>query len=112
MQQKQTIQSWCSLSTNNQKQAKKEQKRLKEEQKLQSKLEVKAMPYNEDDSNINEISNKKESHLNSIKNAVFKKKSKELEYSELIRIEIDKKKKKNDLIGDFELEQPELRDYN
>lgn len=84
-------------------------KKLEKKQKeLNSKLEVKATPVY-DEKNINNKNNKNEE--NGIKDAIFKKEYKELQYPELIKIEI-KKKKKNNLFGEFQPNQPELRSYN
>ena len=84
----------------------------KEQEKLNSKLEVKATPVYEDENSVlNEISDKTKSSEKNIKNTIFKKETKEIEYPELIKIEI-KKKKKNNLYGEFQTSQPELRDYN
>lgn len=86
-------------------------RKLQEKQnKLNSKLEVKATPvYNED--NINEIKNQVKQDVNNFKNTIFKKESNDILYPELIEIEI-KKKKKHNLYGEFQVSQPELRDYN
>lgn len=82
---------------------------IKKQEQLNSKLEVKATPvYNED--NLNNINNKTKESANSLKKAIFKKKYTEPDYCELIKIEIEKKKK-NNLVGEFDLDQPELRDY-
>jgi hypothetical protein len=88
--------------------AKKLKKLEQKEAELRSKLEVKATPVY-DEKNINNNTNKNED--NGIKDTVFKKESKELQYPELIKIEI-KKKKKNNLFGEFQPNQPELRSYN
>ena len=93
------------------KQSNAERKARKEQKKLQSKMEVKATPVYENDSALNDISNKIKNQSSNIKNTIFKKNSNEIEYPELIKIEI-KKKKKNNLTGEFQIEQPELRDYN
>ena len=47
---------------------------------------------------------------NNIKNDIFKKESNDIQYSEFIKIEI--KKKNNNLYGEIQSDQPELRDYN
>lgn len=101
--------------------AKKAEKLQKEQEEIESKLEVKATPVyeeeiiKENENNITEISNKsekvKENKFNSIKNAIFKKETEDIQYPELIELEI-KKKKKNNLYGDYQISQPELRDYN
>ena len=93
---------------NGRKARKLEEKRQKE---IQSKLEVKATPVYEKDSGFNDISNKAQDRFNNFKNAIFKKDSDDIQYSELIKIEINKKKK-NNLYGEFQISQPELRDYN
>lgn len=64
------------------------------------------------DSNIQNISNKTKQESKNIKNTIYSKKAPEmLEYSELINIEI-KKKKKHNLFGEINQDQPDLRDYN
>ena len=78
------------------------------EKALESKLEVKATPVYENENNINTKKSKKDTNLF---NAVFKKGSEDVQYHELIEIEI-KKKKQNNLKEDFSINQPELRDYN
>ena len=55
--------------------------------------------------------NKDKEKTDSIKNTIFKKESNELEYPELINIEI-KKKKRNNLYGDYSADRPDLRDYD
>ena len=86
--------------------------REKQEKELQSKLEVKATPVYEDESGFNEITNKIKEKASDIKNAIFKKDtSNDIQYPELIEIEI-KKKKKNNLYGEFNPNKPDLRDYN
>ena len=86
--------------------------REKQEKELQSKLEVKATPVYEDESGFNEITNKIKEKTSDIKNAIFKKDtSNDIQYPELIEIEI-KKKKKNNLYGEFNPNKPDLRDYN
>ena len=89
--------------------AKQLEKELKKQEELQSKLEVKATPIV--DENLNNINNKTDSNTENLKNAVYKKESNEIEYPELIKIEI-KKKKKNNLFGDYQIDRPELRNYN
>ena len=84
--------------------------KAKAQQRNQTKLEVKAEPV-DDDSFFDDISTKIKEKASGLKNAIFKKESNEIEYPELIKIEI-KKKKKNNLYGEFQLNQPELRDYN
>lgn len=80
--------------------------------KQQSRLEVKATPvYDNNESGINGIANKIKTKTTNIKNAIFKKDNSELEYPELIQIEINKKKK-NNLYGEFSTDKPELRDYD
>lgn len=80
--------------------------------KQQSRLEVKATPvYDDNESGISGIANKVKTKTTNIKNAIFKKDNSELEYPELIQIEI-KKKKKNNLYGEFSTDKPELRDYD
>ena len=91
-----------------------EKQRKLQGQELQSKLEVKAQPVyeeNTESSALNEISNKIKQQAENIKNAVFKRNSNEIQYPELIEIEI-KKKKKNNLFGEFNTDRPELRNYN
>lgn len=84
----------------------------KEEKALQSKLEVKATPVYEEESEFNEITNKIKAKTSDIKNTIFKKDTTEnIQYPELIEIEI-KKKKKNNLYGEFNIDKPDLRDYN
>ena len=80
--------------------------------KLNSKKEVKAIPIINTDENINNINNKKSTESKFIKKAIFKKNNNDIQYSDLIEIEIKKKKRKNNLYGDFQLNQPELRSYN
>lgn len=77
------------------------------------KLEVKAIPVYEEEkeSGFSDISNKIKNKASEIKNAIFKKESNDIQYPELIQIEI-KKKKKHNLYGEFQVNQPELRDYN
>lgn len=82
----------------------------KQEKDFQSKLDVKATPvFENENTNLNDISNK--TNKNNLINAIFKKESNDIKYPELIEIEI-KKKKKNNLYGEFQTSQPELRDYN
>jgi hypothetical protein len=89
-----------------------ERKAIKEQKKLQSKLEVKATPVIENNEvNLNNISNKLKSNNRNLVPAIFKKENTEIEYPELIEIEINKKKK-NNLFGEQNFYQPELRDYN
>lgn len=88
------------------------QRLQRKQEELESKLEVKATPvYEEENSGISEITNKIKAKTADIKNAIFKKESNDIQYPELIEIEI-KKKKKNNLYGEFNINQPELRDYN
>ena len=89
-----------------------------EELKRYEELKVKARPIleqtsEEDESLFNRISNKlKFGNDDATKNAVFQKRSIDLEYCELIRLEIEKKKRGTKLIGDeFEACKPYLRDY-
>ena len=84
----------------------KEQRNLNEELKM--KMDVKATPVFNDE--IKEISGQKQKESD-IKNAVYQKKSNELIYPELIEIEIKKQPKKN-FYGKFDLNQPQLREYN
>ncbi len=92
----------------------------KKEAQMQSKLEVKATPVYNDNSGINEISNKIKSGSESVKNAVFKKETpkvdntKQINYYENTTLPdtIDiKKNKKHNLYGDSQQNRPELRDY-
>lgn len=83
----------------------------KKSKKIQPKLEVEAVPAYENDSFINEISNKIKDSKNNIKNTVFKKETDDIQYCDLIEIEINKKKK-NNLYKGFYIDQPELRNYN
>jgi len=93
----------------------KSKKELKKQQK-QSKLEVKATPLygeasEEKTENINNsIKDGSKDTSKNIINAIFKKKNSELEYPELIEIEIEKKKK-NNLFGDYNQDRPALRNY-
>ena len=80
--------------------------REKQQKELESKLEVKATPVYE-----NNINNKEPKKDSNIFDAIFKKRSDDIQYPELIEIEI-KKKKKNNLYGEFQINQPNLRDYN
>lgn len=85
-------------------------------QKKQTKLEVKATPVYEtekssDDNFFSDISNKIKNTTNSVKNTVFKKSNDDMQYPELIEIEI-KKKKKHNLYGDSITDRPDLRDYD
>ena len=97
-------------TTNSLKQSYSERKarKLKEKQQkeLQSKLEVEAVPVYE-----NNIDYKKQEKESNLFDAIFKKKSDDIQYPELIEIEI-KKKKKNNLYGEYQINQPDLRDYN
>lgn len=89
--------------------AKKLKKLEEKERELRSKLEVNATPvYDEKD--FNNINNTNKNN-DSVKDAVYKKEYNELQYPELIKIEI-KKKKKHNLFGEFQSNQPELRSYN
>lgn len=65
------------------------------------------------ENNIQNISNaKKQTPQNqNVKNTVYQKDPNMLEYCELINIEINKKKKHN-LFNNYELDQPNLRNYN
>lgn len=82
--------------------------REKQQKELQSKLEVEAVPVYKNENNINNKEVQKDSNF---LNTIFKKNSDDIQYPELIEIEI-KKKKKNNLYGEFQLNQPELRNYN
>lgn len=98
-------------TTNSLKQSYSERKarklREKQQKELESKLEVEAVPVFE-----NNINNKEPEKDSNFFNTIFKKKSNDdIQYPELIEIEI-KKKKKNNLYGDFQISQPDLRDYN
>ena len=97
--------------------------RLEKQKEMESKLEVKATPIYEESTdsleiienntdNIKDISNKTTSKYENIKNTVFKKNSNDILYPELIQIEIKKKKKKNNLLGDYDSERPDLRSYH
>lgn len=80
-----------------------------EYEEFKSKLEAETKQNNTE---IQEISNVKKQKTEDIKNAIYKKNSTNmLEYSELINIEINKKKKHN-LFGELNYDQPDLRDYN
>ena len=84
----------------------------KQEQKMQSKLEVKAKPMYETELPLNDISNTVKSKTYSLKNAVFKKnQTQDAEYSDYFDIDI-KKKKKNNLYGEYSSDKPQLRDYD
>ena len=87
--------------------------KTRRQQEQSTKLEVKATPVYEDKSTFNEISDKVKNKATDIKNAIFKKekKSNDIQYPELIQIEI-KKKKKNNLYGEFSTDRPDLRDYD
>ena len=80
--------------------------REKQQKELRSKLEVEAVPVYE-----NNINNKRQEKDSNLFDAIFKKNSDDVQYPELIEIEI-KKKKKNNLYGEFQINQPNLRDYN
>lgn len=80
-----------------------------EYEEYKSKLEATS---NQAESNIQDISNTVKQTPKNIKNTVFNKKTPDmLEYCELINIEINKKKKHN-LFGEINHDQPDLRDYN
>ena len=85
----------------------------KQQKELESKLEVKATPVyeNNDENFFNNIKNQTQESLENIKKTVFKKEEASIDYPELIDIEI-KKKKKNNLYGEFQTNQPSLRGYN
>lgn len=95
----------------------------KKEAQMQSKLEVKATPvYGKDEeSGISGISNKIKTQTESVKNAVFKKKTdtnakdlNNINYFDNTSVidSIDLKKgKKNSLYGQYQQDCPELRDY-
>ena len=89
----------------------KKARRAQEKQnKLNSKLEVKATPvYGEVE--INDVKEQVKENTNNFKSTIFKKESNDILYPELIEIEINKKKKHN-LYGEFQVNQPDLRDYN
>ncbi len=99
-------------TTNSLKQSYSERKarklREKQQKELRSKLEVEAVPVYKNENNINNKEVQKDSNF---LNTIFKKNSDDIQYPELIEIEI-KKKKKNNLYGEFQLNQPELRNYN
>ena len=88
-----------------------------EEIRRYEELKVQARPIlneeqKDDDEFFNSISNKIKSGVDGTKNAVFNKKTTDLEYCELIRLEIEKKKRSSKLIGDeIEACKPYLRDY-
>ena len=91
-----------------------------EEIKRYEELKVKARPIldqaSEEDENLfNSITNKLKfgnNNSNTTKNAVYQKRTTDLEYCELIRLEIEKKKRSAKLIGDeYEVCKPYLRDY-
>ena len=84
--------------------------RLRKQEELKLKKEVKAIPiYNEKDEKSIKYNKKNEDK--NIKNTIFKKEANTNDYPELIEIEIKKKKKQN-LYGEFQTNQPELRNYN
>jgi hypothetical protein len=88
-----------------QKAAERAQQKLEQSQ---SKLEVKATPiFDDDESGINNISNKVKTKTNDIKNAVLR--TSEPETIEPIDI---KKSRRNTLYGNYDSNRPELRDYN
>ena len=94
------------IQSYNDKKAKRQQKQI------ESKLDVKATPLYENDENyLNNINNQKNKNVENVKETIWKKEVKETDYPELIDIEI-KKKKKNNLYGDFQIDQPSLRDNN
>lgn len=82
-----------------------------EQAELESKLEVKATPVIEAEEGINNISDKTKNKTEKVKDAVYTRNADYGDYTELIKIEINKKKKKNSLIGDTDSKRPELRDY-
>lgn len=88
-------------------QAREAKRRAKQLEEIQSKLEVEAKQYD----GISDINNTRNVDNNDIKDAVYKKKSNDIRYPELINIEI-KKKKKSNLFGEFSTNRPELRDYD
>lgn len=98
------------VKVNNTKEKIKQSYDEKKARKQEAKLEVKATPVYEEDG-MNGISNKFKTKVSGFKNAVFKKNNSEIEYPELIQIEI-KKKKKHNLYGEFTTDKPELRDYD
>ena len=86
-----------------------------EEIRRYEELKVQARPVLEEknESFLNNISNKLKFGNDAEKNAVFKKNTSDLEYCELIRLEIEKKKRSSKLIGDeIEACKPYLRNYN
>ncbi len=88
-------------------------KKEAQSEELKKRLEVEAKPVDENniENGIQEISNKNREDA-ALKNAVYTKKQGDmLEYSELINIEINKKKKHN-LFGDYDIYRPELRNYS
>lgn len=82
-----------------------------EQAELESKLEVKATPVIDAEEGINNISDKTKNKTEKVKDAVYTRNADYGDYTELIKIEINKKKKKNSLIGDTDSKRPELRDY-
>ena len=83
-------------------------KKQKKQEELKLKKEVKAVPIYKEEKPIK--SNKERNDKN-IKNTVLKKDLNEEKNPDLINIEIKKKKKQN-LYGEYQINQPELRDYN
>ena len=82
-----------------------------EYEEFKTKLEVQASQVDNDEEGFfNNIGNKIKNSTENVKNSVLKKKYENLGYPELIQIEINKKKK-NNLLGDYDTSRPELRDY-
>jgi len=82
-----------------------------EYEELKLKLEEKQAELEKlQNAGIQDISDKATSEIESLKNTVLKKKKNDIEYPELIEIEI--KKKKNGLFEFFDNSQPDLRGYN
>lgn len=85
-----------------------------EELKRYEELKVKARPVLEEKNEnfFSNISNKLKFGDDANKNAVFQKNTKDLDYCELIRLEIEKKKRGVKLLGDeYEACKPYLRNY-
>ena len=84
-----------------------EERNLRKQNELERKFDENSIPVDEEQTLLRSIKNK----TSEFKDAIFKKEPENLEYPELIEIEINKKKK-NNLFGEFQTSQPELRDYN
>ena len=84
-----------------------EERNLRKQNELERKFDENSIPVDEEQTLLRSIKNK----TSELKDAIFKKEPENLEYPELIEIEINKKKK-NNLFGEFQTSQPELRDYN